>query len=218
MKLIKAALTTAALIGSFFGAQAESNFATGTAAAVPIVAAKLDFRITIPRVLYLRVGTGTDSANNTAVDTIDFAPAAANVGSGTAVAATAASGDLTNGAVTVRIYGNNGNITLNSANTGPLNNSVAAQTIPWSQIAVTPAALAATTAGYTNGAITHPTFNAGAAGGAGTATMLTASATNMVRQEGKWTFSYANTVLPTAGTYGGVNVNAGRVTYTASMP
>jgi hypothetical protein len=197
--------------------QAESNFVTGTVAVAPSAAAKLDFRVTIPRVLYLRVGTGTDYANNTAVDLIDFAPTAAALGNGTAVAATAASGDLTNGAVTVRVYGNNGNITLNSANTGPLNNGVATQTIPWSQITVTPAALAATTVGYTNTAITHPAFSAAAAGGSGTATTLTAT-NNVVRQEGKWTFAYANTGLPGAGTYGGVNVNAGRVTYTASMP
>jgi hypothetical protein len=197
---------------------AESNFVTGTVAVAPSAAAKLDVRVTIPRVLYLRVGTGTLSANNTTVDLIDFTPAAANLGNGTAVAATAASGDLTNGAVTVRIFGNNGNITLNSANTGPLNNGVATQTIPWSQVSVTPAALAAATAGYTNSAITHPAFNTGAAGGNGTATTLTAAANNVIRQEGQWTFAYANANLPAAGTYGGVNVNAGRVTYTASMP
>lgn len=223
MKLfqLKTALTTVAA-ASIFGlavtsAQAESQFVTGPVATAPSASAKLDFRITIPRVLYLRVGTGTNNANNTVVDLIDFTPTAAAVGNGTAVAATAASGDLTNGAVTVRVYGNNGNITLNSTNTGPMTNGVATQTIPWSQITVTPAALATATAGYTNGAITHPTFNAAVAGGAGTATTLTAT-NNVVRQEGQWTFAYANTGLPGAGTYGGVNVNAGRVTYTASMP
>jgi hypothetical protein len=216
-------LLTKILIGfvPFFmlstAAKAESNFVTGTVVAAPSASAKLDFRVTIPRVLYLRVGTGTNFANNTTADLIDFTPGAANLGSGTAVAATAASGDLTNGAVTVRVYGNNGNISLNSANTGPMNNGVATQTIPWSEITVTPAALASGTAGYTNGAITHPSFNSGASGGNGTATSLAAT-NNIVRQEGQWTFAYANSALPAAGTYGGANVNAGRVIYTATMP
>jgi hypothetical protein len=217
-KAITAKMTAIVILGlAAQSALAESNFVTGTVAVAPSASAKLDFRVTIPRVLYLRVGAGTDFANNTAVDLIDFAPAAAAVGNGVAVAATATSGDLTNGAVTVRIYGNNGNITLNSANTGPLNNGTATQTIPWSEITVTPAALAATTSGYTNSAITHPAFSSAAAGGNGTATTLTAT-NNVIRQEGKWTFAYANTGLPGAGTYGGANVNAGRVTYTASMP
>jgi hypothetical protein len=216
-KMKKLAVVLSLGFAMFGSAYAESNFVTGTVAVAPSASAKLDFRITIPRVLYLRVGTGTNVANNTTVDLIDFTPAAASLGNGTAVAATAASGDLTNGAVTVRVFGNNGNITLNSANTGPLNNGVATQTIPWTEITVTPAALAAATAGYTNGAITHPAFNTGAAGGNGTATTLTAT-NNVIRQEGQWTFAYANTGLPGAGTYGGANVNAGRVTYTASMP
>jgi hypothetical protein len=40
----------------------------------------------------------------------------------------------------------------------------------------------------------------------------------MVRQEGKWTYSYANNQVVAAGTYGGAGVNNGRVTYTATMP
>ncbi|RZL64378.1 MAG: hypothetical protein EOP81_09045 [Variovorax sp.] len=175
--------------------------------------ARLDFIVTIPRVLYLRVGAGTDFSNLASVDRIDFTVPAAAIGNSTAVAGTG--GDLGAGAVTVRVMGNGGNITLNSTTTGPLTNGVAGQQIGWNRIGVASAALPATTAGFNNGAIPHPVFNA--TGGAGTAVLLTAS-NKMVQREGQWTFSYANADVVAAGTYGGVGVNNGRVTYTASMP
>jgi hypothetical protein len=40
----------------------------------------------------------------------------------------------------------------------------------------------------------------------------------IVNQDARWTYSYANTALVPSGTYGGVNTNNGRVTYTASLP
>lgn len=176
---------------------------------------RLDFSVVVPAVLYLRIGTGNAvaAANNTTVDAIGFTVPAANVGDGTVINASAASGDLTNGAVTVRIFSNVGtNVTLNSTTTGALSNG-AGDTIPWSQISVAAAALTTGTSGYTNGAITHPTF--AATGGSGTATTLVA-ASKLVRQEGKWTFTYLNGAVKPAGTYGG-SVNAGRVTYTATQ-
>ncbi len=196
-------------------AHAESNVVTtGNAAA------HLDFKVTIPAVLFLRVGTGalpTAMANNTTIDLIDFTVPSANVGDGTSIAASATAGDLTNGAVTVRVYGNGGNgATLNSTTTGQLT-SAAGDTIPWTQITATAAALTATTAGYTNTGITHPTFNNGASGGSGTATALT-GAGKLVRAESKWTFAYNNTAVYPAGTYGGANTQNGRVTYTLSQP
>ena len=123
-------------------------------------------------------------------------------------------GDLTLGAVTVRAYGNGGNISLNSATTGPLNSGTVGENIQWSQISVASAALAATTPSFTNAAITHPAFNLAAGGGAGTVTTLTA-AVKIVRVEGKWTYSYLNATVPAAGTYGGTIAKNGRVTYTA---
>lgn len=212
----KLALTAAlgALIVSPLLSHAESNYVTGAGATS--ATAKLDFQIVIPKVLYLRVGTGTDNAANTAVDMVTFTVPGANVGDGTAIAGTG--GDLTAGAVTVRAYGNGGTpITLNSSVTGPLSNGAAGDTIPWSQITVTPAALAATTAGYTNAAITHPAFNLAAAGGAGTATTLTVGTAKTAKVEGKWTFAYANAAIVPAGTYG-TSANGGRVTYTIAQP
>ncbi|MBB3179916.1 hypothetical protein [Variovorax sp. Sphag1AA] len=199
----------AAALGS---AHAESQFVSGASATLT-AQAKLDLVVTIPRILYLRVGTGTEYANNGTVDMINFAVPAASVGNGTAVAGTG--GDLGNGAVTVRVMGNGGDITLNSSTTGPLNNGTASQQIGWNQINVASAALPNTTANFNNGSITHPSFNA--TGGAGSSVLLPAT-NKMVRQEGKWTYSYANNNVVAAGTYGGAGVNNGRVTYTATMP
>jgi hypothetical protein len=191
---------------------AESTFnaaaVTGTTAT-----ARLDFSVVIPQVLFLRVGTSSGNTTTDAtIDALTFTVPGANVGNGTAVAGTG--GDLTAGAVTVRVYGNNGNISLNSATTGLLQGAVAADTIPWSQIGVAAGALTVATAGYTNAAITHPAFNA--TFGAGTATTLTAT-NKIVRLEGKWTYTYLNTALPAAGTYGGTVAKNGRVTYTATQ-
>ncbi|MGJ7493593.1 hypothetical protein ACSFA8_00835 [Variovorax sp. RT4R15] len=210
---IEARLTLlAALATALVSAHAESDFASATSGTLTATA-RLDFIVTIPRVLYLRVGTGTSFTSVGTVNLIDITVPAAAVGNGVAVAATG--GDIGAGAVTVRVMGNGGNITLNSNTTGPLNNGVAAQQIGWNRINVASAPLASTTSGFNNSAITHPAFNT--TGGAGTAVLLTAS-NKLVQQEGQWTYSYANTEAVAAGTYGGVGVNNGRVTYTASMP
>ncbi len=193
-------------------AHAESNFVSATTGTLTATA-RLDFVVTIPRVLYLRVGTGTDFTSVATVDLINFAVPAAAVGNGVAVAGTG--GDLGAGAVTVRVLGNGGDITLNSSTTGPLNNGVAGQQIGWNRINVASSPLAATTGGFNNSGLTHPAFNTN--GGAGTAVLLAAS-NKLVQREGQWTYSYANTDVVAAGTYGGAGVNNGRVSYTASMP
>ena len=50
--------------------------------------------------------------------------------------------------------------------------------------------------------------------GTGTGT----AAGKIVQRDAKWTYTYRNQTVPPAGTYGGVNTNNGRVTYTASVP
>ena len=195
-------------------AQAESTFVNPAIAGSNAVA-RLNFSIVIPQVLFLRVGTSSgNAATDGTIDGISFTVPAANVGNGTAVAGVG--GDLTAGAVTVRVYGNGGNISLNSAVTGPLTTGVVGETIPWSQINVAAAALGATTAGFTNAAITHPAFNLAAGGGNGTATTLNAAA-KVVRVEGRWTYTYLNANAVAAGTYGGTVALNGRVTYTATQ-
>jgi hypothetical protein len=195
-------------------AHAESTF-NAAAVSGSTATARVDMTITIPQVLFLRVGTSASNTSTTGtIDNIIFTVPGANVGDSSVIAGV--NGDLTAGAVTVRVYGNGGNITLNSNTDGPLTTGVAGETIPWSQISVAGAALGATTPGFTNAAIAHPAFNLGGAGGAGTATTLTAT-NKLVRVEGRWTYTYLNTTLPAAGTYGGTVANKGRVTYTATQ-
>lgn len=202
----------AGLAAALVPVHAESKFVNGNSGTLTATA-RLDISVTIPRVLYLRIGTGTEYANASTVDMINFAVPAASIGKGVPVTGTG--GDLNGGAVTVRVMGNGGDVTLNSTTTGPLNNGTASQQIGWNQITVASAALNATTASFNNGSVTHPGFNA--TGGAGTSVLLP-STNKMVRQEGKWTYSYANNQVVAAGTYGGAGVNNGRVTYTATMP
>lgn len=210
--VLASALSLAGLIA--VPAHAESTFTT-PAVTGSTATARLDFSIVIPQVLFLRVGTSAGNTSTTGtIDSVTFTVPGANVGDSSVIAGVG--GDLTAGAVTVRVYGNGGNVSLNSATTGPLTTGVAGEVIPWSQISVAGAALGATTAGFTNAAITHPAFNLGATGGAGTATTLTAT-NRLVRVEGRWTYSYLNATLPAAGTYGGTIARNGRVTYTATQ-
>src|SRR3984957_16763106 len=70
---------------------AESNIQTGAATAAPGATAHVDFSIVIPKILYLRVGSGSAYASGTlasanTIDLITFSPAAGTVGNGTPVA------------------------------------------------------------------------------------------------------------------------------------
>jgi hypothetical protein len=188
-----------------FMAHAESSIATGVASPLP-TSARLDFKITVPKVIYLRVGTGINLAANGTIDLIDFTVPAASLGNGTAIAASAASGDLTNGAVTARVIGNNGTVTFTSTTTGALSDG-AGNSISYAQISTAAVALT------TGTVLAHPTL-----ANAATTTVTLTPVGKTVNQDAKWTFTYLNAAVVAAGTYGGVNVNAGRVTYTASMP
>ncbi|ABM38884.1 hypothetical protein [Polaromonas naphthalenivorans] len=211
-RLLVSALSLAGLLAA--PAWAESTY-TSPATTGSTATARLDFTVTIPQVLFLRVGTSSgNAATDGTIDGITYTVPAANVGDASVIAGVG--GDLTAGAVTVRTYGNGGNISLNSTTTGPLTTGTAGEVIPWSQISVAAAPLASTTTGFTNAAITHPAFNLGTTGGAGTVTTLAAT-NKVVRVEGKWTYSYLNTNSVAAGTYGGTVAKNGRVTYTATQ-
>jgi hypothetical protein len=199
--------TAAALVlASPLMAAAESNFTTG--AGSPITATgRLDFQIVIPKILFLQVGTGTNMAANATVNQIAFTVPAANVGNGAAVAATAGSGDLGNGTVTAKVIGNNGNITFSSTTVGALSNG-AGDTISYAQIATAVATNTSATA------LAHPAL----ADAATTNITLTPASGKVIVRDAKWTYTYLNTNVVAPGTYGGVNANNSRVTYTASMP
>lgn len=202
----KALLAFAALAVVPMMANAESTYTTGTG--TPITAsARLDFQITVPKILFLRVGTGADFTTNAAINLIAFNVPAANLGDGTSVAATAGSGDVGNGTVTAKVVGNNGNVTFTSTTLGALGNG-AGDTISYGQIGTAVAALTSPTA------LPHPALVDGA-----TSTLtLTPVTGKVVNRDARWTYTYANSAVAAPGTYGGVGVNNGRVTYTASMP
>jgi hypothetical protein len=187
-------------------ASAESNFTTG--AGSPITAnARLDFQITIPKILFLQVGTGTNMAANATINQIAFTVPAANVGDATVINATAGSGDLGNGTVTARVIGNNGNITFTSQTLGALGNGVG-DTISYAQIATAVAVNTSATA------LAHPAL----ADAATTTVTLIPAVGKVINRDAKWTYTYLNSAVVPPGTYGGVNANNSRVTYTASMP
>lgn len=206
-KLPTALLAAALLAGLPLFAQAESQYNTGTAS--PITAtARLDFQITVPKILFLRVGAGSDFNTNTTINQIAFTVPAANLGDGSLIDATAASGDLGTGAVTAKVIGNNGNITFTSTTLGALSNGAAGDSISYGQIDTTVATLSSAVA------LPHPALLDGA-----TSTVaLTPTTGKVINRDARWTFKYRNANVVAPGVYGGVNANNSRVTYTASMP
>jgi hypothetical protein len=191
MNFRKIVLASAAMVAGALplAAHAESNVSTAASGTLTATA-RVNFSITIPRLLFLQVGTGTLLGNNTNIDLIEFLPGVAVIGTGS-VNATPTSGNLGNGQVTVRVIGNVGNVSLGA--TGPANLVAGSNTIPWTQISTA----------ITGGA-THPTIN-------GANASFTA-ASNVVNINGTWTYTYLNATTPAAGTY------TGQVLYTATSP
>ena len=203
---IKSVLAAAAVAAPML-ATAESNFQTGAGALT--ATAHVDFQITIPKFLFLRVGTGTGTAAGgyatlATIDPITWAPTPAQVGTG-ALAGTG--GDLATGTETAVVVANNGNVTLSSTTAGAMNDGAAGDTISYSTIT--------TTASHNT---TGTTLLAPALADAATTTITLTAVGKIVQQDAKWAYTYANATTPPAGTYGGVGVNNGRVTYTASVP
>jgi len=188
--------------------QAESTVTTGVAS--PLTAtAHLDFAITIPKFIFVRINTGTGNgsggwATGGTIDEIVWAPTAAQVGTG-ALAPTAG-GDISVGVSTAAVVGNNGNITFGTTTTGTLNDTTG-DSISFATISAATAHLS------TGTTLAFP----GLADAATTNITLTAVG-KVVQQDAKWTWSYANATVPPVGSYGGVNVNNSRVVFTASEP
>ncbi|MDO9638463.1 MAG: hypothetical protein Q7J44_07970 [Pseudotabrizicola sp.] len=183
-------------------ASAESQLVTAGNAQ-----AALDFRVIIPRVLFLGVGAGAltvPPVNNTSVNLVTFDyttnPGAVGAGAGSPAAV------ITGAVVPVRVVGNNGQIVLTAATVGALSNGVPGETIPWTQITAT-SSLAA---------LPSPVIPASGTGAGSNVTL--SSGTKITDRTADWTFSYANTAVVPAGTYGAIVANNSRVTYTATMP
>jgi hypothetical protein len=195
-------LAVAAAIASVAGAaRAESNFQTGAGALTATT--HLDFQIVVPKMIYLRVGAGVDRTTVATVDMINFVVPAANVGDNSVI--TGAGGDLTGGVVTARVLANNGTVTLTTATPNQIKNA-AGDLISYGQISLAVATLTSATA-FTPPAMTDNT----------TTSSTIAPTLNVVNRDAKWTFTYLNQNIVPAGTYGGVNTNNSRVTYTASI-
>jgi len=184
---------------------ADSNYTTGSGTIT--ATAHLNFQITIPQVLYVQVSTGTAFANNNTIDTITYTVPGASVGNSTAITGTG--GSLSNGAVAALVIGNGGTVTFSSTTAGQLNDGTSGQNISYAQISC--AASAASTPTPTT--LAHPTLVDGA-----TTNETLTPVNGVVDQAAKWTFTYLNTVVPAAGTYGGTVALNGQAVYTASMP
>jgi hypothetical protein len=167
--------------------------------------ARLDFRVIIPRVLFLAVGSGaagTALTANGVIDqvTFDYTTNSGAVGSGAAAAV------ITGNVVPVRVVGNNGVVALTATTTGALTNGVATEVIPWSQISV----VSSDAANLPSPAIPLTGLGAGS-------NVAVSSGTKVTNRTANWTYSYANSTVLPAGTYG-TALNNGRILYTASMP
>lgn len=183
--ILKTALAVALATPMLASAESQLTVGAGTASA------RLDFRVVIPRVLFLAVGTGNAAlTNNSTVDRLEFNYTAspATVGSGV---------DSATQGITVRVLGNDGQITLSAAgsSTGLVNTLTPTDVIPWSEIL-------ATSTDSTN-------FNVPAVGGTAAPTLTGGKVT---ARTATWNYSYSNSATPAPGTYDG------RVTYTATMP
>jgi hypothetical protein len=184
-------------------ANAESSFVTGGAAGSGGggTSVNLDFQIVIPQFLFFRVGSA-----NAFVNQIEFTPTGDEVANATAgIGATAASGDLGSGSVTVSIVSNA---------TSAVDSVVITETNDFM------------TFGLTDGSgnwISYNQINTGSNNGLLPAPDLSDSSSNSVtiapnvgnitNIQAQWTYTYDNpATIPVAGTYGG------QVTYTAAIP
>ena len=188
-------------------ASAESNFLTG--AGTLSATSRVDVQITVPRILYLQVGTGTYPTNVTTIDLVTFTPTGAQIANATANIAAAS-----NGTLAARLVGNGGTINLTAQTAGALTTGVAGENISWSQIATS-----TSLAGFP-----HPALVDGPAAGATSA--YGSAAAKVTNLSANWTYAFnAPAVPPAAGVYGGAGAaspgagtNNGRILYTAAMP
>lgn len=191
-------------------AQAGSSVQSGAGALT--ATAQVQFSITIPQVLYLRVGTGSSYTtgvltNNAAIDTINFAPTVGQAAAGGVVAGTG--GDLTGGVETAAVIGNGGTVTLGASTPGAMNDG-AGDTINWTSITTASNTLT------TGTALPAPILKNGAS-----ANLTLNPATKTFYEDATWTYTYTIAAgnPPAAGNYGGATASQnGLVTYTATMP
>jgi len=199
--ILRAAVATALGAGALLGLPANAETTTVTGAGALSAPAHLDFSVVIPRFLTFRVGT-----NSATIDQITFTVPGANVGDSTPIAGTGGDAAAGSGA-NVTVKGNGGQITITESNNGTgtgLQHATLTDTIAYTQITTSSSDatnLNAPALSNAGGNTSTPVLNAG----------------NVTNRTAVWTYAYANTTIPSAGTYG-TSAKGGRVTYTASMP
>ena len=185
MKFAKQLIALAA-VAAAFAAHAESNITTGAGGLT--ATARLDFRVIVPKVLFLQVGTGTAFTANPVVDRVDFSLSAVEATSGLPKAGTS-----TGGTINARVLGNGGNVSFGALGSGTGLTNAGWPISPWTQIVPT----------ATGGTLIHPVIGAAP-------TSLTAAA-GVVNSSTVYSFNYSNSSVVAAGTYDG------QVIYTASV-
>ncbi|MGE0310314.1 MAG: hypothetical protein AB7P21_01645 [Lautropia sp.] len=198
---IAAALLGAMAIASQ-DAQARSSLSATTAAGAQQASASLGVNVQVPAMLYFRLGSAGADVNTVRFDVRLAAPlntlpvddVAYRGALPPALRAPARADDdgASNGNVSVRVWTNNGSVSLDCAG-APL--SAGAATIPLSAIQVS----------SSNATLAHPGASLACA-----ARTVGAAGTNDLRAN--WRFRYSPTTLPPAGNY------TTTVTYTASQP
>ena len=196
----KAAILVAiALSGTLGGQVAHAGTASDNTAPYS-ASTTLNHRITYPRFLRFRVGA---AAAGISLITCNMSAVANALGTGVDQACTG--GDLGGGASTVEVKSNAGQVRLTVTTTGAMQNA-AGNTIPYSEIK---------SASSNPGNLPAPVLTTGAVS---PAVNVALSAGVVTDRAATWTYTYDNSAIYPAGTYGGVNVRRGRVTYTAAAP
>lgn len=175
------------LLFAVSAAHAGSSFTSGNGTLTTSV--NLQFSITIPRFVFLRVGAAAST------NTLAYSPTVTQIINSTGVLPSGGDTGSGNSDVTVQVVSTAGNVRLTAA-TSNANLVSGSNTIPWTTL----------TATSPTGSITAPPFNSGN-------TTLTAVG-GVVNQSGSWRYTWTNptNTVYASGTY------TGTVTYTATSP
>lgn len=156
-------------------------------------------QITYPRFLRFRVGAAGGAVS---LVSCNMSAQAASLGTGTDLAC--AGGNLGGGASIVDVKSNAGQIRLTVTTAGALISGP--NTIPYTEIKTI------------SNSVDLPAPVLPAGGGTSPSVNVVLNAGNVTDRVATWTYTYDNSAVYAAGTYGGVAINGGRVTYTASSP
>lgn len=192
-------IAVVALLASALSHSGPVLAGTATDNTAPFTASTpLNHQIVYPRFLRFRVGAPA------AVSLVncDLSAQATVLGNGTDLAC--AGGDAGGGVSNVEVKSNAGQVNVRVTTAGALLSG--ANSLPFSEIKTA----------SNSGSLPAPVLPAAGGTSANVAVLLNAGV--VTDRAATWTYTFDNTTVYASGTYGGVNVNNGRVTYTASAP